>query len=162
VPRVVDRMQNVQGDTVPSDSWCLLCGADRNIVAWCPRCANALGITAPMQGNASQSQEADAFPHNQRQHSGQAATPTNDLTTVSALQSPSPKTSLPKKSAKKSGPKIIPHAVSASVQHHRDYMKHYMARKRAAERARKVVVDPNIVHPNLVDANPSPQETGED
>lgn len=134
---------------MPSDSWCLLCGADRNIVAWCPRCANAMDVPRPSMNGES--------PDELRQHSSPSRTPTTDFGSVSALQSPSPKTSLPK-NPKKSGAKIEPHAVSASVQRHRDYMKHYMARKRAAERARRTVVDPNIVHPNLVDANPSPEE----
>lgn len=138
-----------------ADSWCPLCGADRAIVAWCPRCANALGIAQPVH--------EDDFPQGNKQQS--AGDPTRFLlgTGTGGLQSPSnkggheniphknpAKKSVPKIPAEKSaGPKVEPHAIKPSVLRHREKMREYMRRRREAAKQPKVSsgIDPNIVHP---------------
>lgn len=149
-----------------ADSWCPLCGADRAVVAWCPRCANALGIEQPVH--------EDDFPQGNKQQS--AGDPTRFLlgTATGGLQSPSHKGS-PKNLASKntpakksgaenlapknSGPKAVPHGIKPSVLRHREKMREYMRRRReAARKAARNIVDPNIIHPGVADANPSPEE----
>jgi hypothetical protein len=137
---------------MPADSWCPLCGADRAIVAWCPRCANALGIIPPH----TQDQDQD---EDQRQHSGRPPTPREGGASEASLQShphkPPPKNISAKNLRKKSGAEKL-----ASAALRRDRMREYMRRRRHQAKALKAAagVDPNIVHPNLVDANPSPEE----
>lgn len=140
-----------------ADSWCPLCGADRAIVAWCPRCANALGIAQPVNENATLPEVEAALGHN--------PTHSRTGTTTVGLQSPSntppPKNSALKIVPKKSGgPKVEPHALKPSVLRHRDKMREYMRRRREEAKAlkRRQPIDPNIVHPGVADANPSPEE----
>ena len=148
---------------MPSDLWCPLCGADRHIVAWCPKCAVALGIVRPNTGNASQSGGQDVSPNDDEAALGRSPTPFVSAPAGAALQSPSHKggrkNMAPKIPAKKSGPKVEPHEVKPSVLRHRERMREYMRRRRMEAKAKqRQPIDPNIVHPNVADANPSPEE----
>ena len=154
-----------------ADLWCPLCGADRAIVAWCPKCAVALGVLPPMQGNASTTDGQDVSPNQDKAALGPSPTPFVSAPAGAALQSPShkppPKNLAPKIPAKKSGgPKVEPHAIKPSVLRHREKMREYMRRRRQANKSAKAwlagadpgqPIDPNIVHP-MNGPGPFPEE----